>query len=389
MNILYHHRTLAADAQGVHIRSMIRAFRDLGHEVREASLVSSEDQGIESTRGERTGWIAAVRRSLPRFVYELAEYAYSPAGYRRLTQIVNDGFRPDFLYERYSLGNAAGVWTAKKLSIPILIEVNAPLALEKKLYDGQRFHRLARSSERRVLSRADRVIAVSGVLRDLLVEEGVPERKIVVMPNGVDREEFTSISGDRWRESWGVGPKDVTVGFVGWFREWHGLERLIDLLATEPAREARLVVVLVGDGPVRGDLEGRARERGVSDRVKFVGPQPRGEVPNLLAGFDVAVQPSVTDYACPMKLIEYLAAGRAVVAPRKANIEELVVDGISAKLFDPEVEGSLDAAILEVAGSPRLREELARGAKSAVEDRGFFWEENARRVVSLASSLGA
>jgi glycosyltransferase involved in cell wall biosynthesis len=387
MNILYHHRTLATDAQGVHIRALMTAFRAAGHRVREVSLVSSEAGPVKDERGERKGLVAVLRRRLPRIAYELLEYTYTPYGLRKLEQAAREEGQVDLVYERYSLGNAAGVRFGRKHGVPVIVEVNAPLAREKAEHEGLFFTGVALRSERRILSSATRVIAVTGVLKRILVEEGVPDEKIVVMPNGVTRGEFDPAArGGELRARWGLAPDDVVVGFVGWFRAWHGLERLVDLAASAEARKARLAVVLAGDGPVRAELEKRIADLGVADRVKITFALERAEIPGVVSAFDIAVQPDVTEYACPMKLVEYMAAGRAVVAPDRENIRELVTDGVSALLFDPADPAALGRALLRLAGDNGLREKLARGGAEVVEKRGLSWEENARRVIGLVAS---
>ena len=146
MRILYHHRTQAEDGQAIHIRAMIEAFRGLGHEVREVGLVKRSGEGKGS---ERFGWIAR----LPRFAHELAEYAYSGVARAALLRAAAHA-QPDFLYERYAFGNAAGVLAARKLAIPLVLEVNSPMVLELGKTRGLSFPGLAQRVEDRVFRSA-------------------------------------------------------------------------------------------------------------------------------------------------------------------------------------------------------------------------------------------
>jgi glycosyltransferase involved in cell wall biosynthesis len=107
-------------------------------------------------------------------------------------------------------------------------------------------------------------------------------------------------------------------------------------------------------------------------------------VPAYIAAMDVAVQPDVNEYASPIKLFEYLATGRAVLAPRKANILEVVEDGVTARLFTPGDAEDLGAAIVRLHADAELRDRLGRAGAELIDARQFHWVGNARRVVELA-----
>ena len=105
-------------------------------------------------------------------------------------------------------------------------------------------------------------------------------------------------------------------------RDWNGLEPVIDQLARTDGQ--RWFLLVVGDGPARAALEERARDLGVATRVRFTGVVRREEIPALVSAFDIALQPAANPYASPLKLFEYLALGRAIVAPDQPNIREVL-----------------------------------------------------------------
>ena len=178
----------------------------------------------------------------------------------------------------------------------------------------------------------------------------------------------------------------MVLGFTGFVRDWHGMDQVIRWMATaEAPREARLL--FVGDGPVRADLETLARELGLQDRVRFTGVVARDAVPAYVAAFDVALQPAVVPYASPLKLFEYLALGKAVVAPNQPNIAEVLVDGDNALLFDPKLPGALQAALARLSGDAALRDKLGQGARATIHRMDLTWLGNARRVVALGERL--
>ncbi|MBI1852947.1 MAG: glycosyltransferase [Planctomycetes bacterium] len=378
VKILYHHRTLRGDAQGVHIAEMIRAFRTRGHEVLERSLVKA-DAGAR-----RWGAVAKLLRGP---LYEIAEGFYDRGAARWLAREIRES-TPDLVYERYALAMSAGVRAARRTGVPIFVEVNAPLAREKSEQVGLRFPRRALRGEVTALSRADRVLAVSTPLRRILVEEGVPEQRIVVVPNGVDADRFRpDRDGASVRRELGIGDAPV-IGFVGWFRSWHGLDLAVRALA-RPCVPADAVLLLVGDGPERAALESLAAAVGAGSRLRITGEVSRDRIPDFVAAFDVAVQPAATEYACPMKLLEYLATGRAVVAPDQENVRELVTPGSDAELFAPRDGESFASKVGALLADPARRAGLGEAARRGIFENGRLWESNARRVEELLAEVRA
>ena len=107
----------------------------------------------------------------------------------------------------------------------------------------------------------------------------------------------------------------------------------------------------------------------------------------LISAFDIALQPGVTAYASPLKTYEYMALGRAIVAPDTPNIREIVSHGETALLFDPDSTTAFGQAIERLAGNLALRAKLGAAARATIVDRGLTWENTARRVIALARPL--
>jgi len=390
VRILYHHRTQAEDGQAVHIRALIAAFRAQGHEVREVSLVPRDDGGATArpaeARSERYPWLARV----PGFVRELGELAYGPLTRGTLVRAGRE-FAPDFLYERYAFGNSAGVLAARALAKPLVLEVNSPMVLEHERTRGLAFPGLARAVETRVFRAASLVCAVTGVLRDILCELGVARERVLVTPNGVHLAHYAAARDAAGRRTArgalaldGVAADELVLGFVGFYRDWHRLDVVLD--AMTDARLARTRLVLVGEGPVREDLERRARELGLAARVHFAGPKPHGEIPALLPAFDVALVPAINPYASPLKLFEYMAAGLAIVAPDQTNLREVLAPDVDALLVPSGERAPLVDALVRLR-DPGLRTRLGTAARAAVERNDWTWDGNARRVVAAVEAL--
>src|SRR4029453_6871489 len=100
-----------------------------------------------------------------------------------------------------------------------------------------------------ICSHADLTITVSEAMKRMLLQEGVPAEKLVVMRNGVDPSRLhPAVSGKSVRQRYGLEAK-IVIGFVGWFRPWHGLEMLLEIMYEERLGAAGVRLLLVGDGP--------------------------------------------------------------------------------------------------------------------------------------------
>ncbi|MBO0710049.1 MAG: glycosyltransferase family 4 protein [Acetobacteraceae bacterium] len=372
MRILYSHRVQSRDGQSVHIEELVSALRARGHEVRVVGpgFYDPSDLGGESRA------IARVRALLPAWLQEAMELAYNIPAYRRLRR-ASDSFEPDLIYERYNLYFLAGALLARRRGLPLYLEVNAPIAAERTEHSGLRLRRLAHALERRVWLAADRILAVTAVLKEGIAGQGVDPGRIEVIPNGIDPACFPEVRPSS------EASDPVVLGFVGFVRAWHGLDGVIAALAGhEGPPSVRLVVV--GDGPARADLEAQVGTLGVRDRVAFTGIAPREEIPGIVSRFDIALQPRVVAYASPLKVFEYMAAGRAIVAPDQPNIREILCHEETALLFDPAAPGALWQAIERLVRDPSLRARLGAAAQGEILRRNYTWSGNAERVSAMA-----
>jgi glycosyltransferase involved in cell wall biosynthesis len=381
MRILYHHRTRAADAQGVHIAEMIRAFEELGHEVEMAALVTSpQSSATKAVEVDKPLWQRVVQ-GIP-FFYELLQLGYNLIGLWIIVKAIRR-FRPDFIYERYSLFNFAGILAARWYGIPLVLEVNSPLAQETKEEGQLKLYRLGLWTERVICNSATAVVVVTAVLGRILTENGVRPELLHVIPNGIAPDKFKVVEPDvELRRQCGLEGR-LVIGFVGWFRPWHGLEMLVEAFHAGELADAGAALLLVGDGPAMPELRQLVKRLGLENSVVFSGPLPHAEVARFVALFDLAAQPAANPYCCPMKIIEYLALGKPVLAPAQDNIRELLEDGLDAILFEPGDAGAMATSLRRLTSSPELVARLTANACQSVERRGFLWTRNAERVVGF------
>ncbi len=373
MRILYSHRIQSRDGQSVHVEEFVTALLQAGHHV----LVVGPSFYAALGFGGESPMIARLRRLLPGALGEVAELGYNIAAYRQLARAAAE-FKPDIIYERYNLFYLAGRWLARRRRIPLYLEVNSPLAEERTRFGSLKLRRVARTTERGVWRSATRVLAVTGVLRDAIVAAGVPAGRVEIVPNGVVLSRYDPHPPR-------ADDAVVTLGFVGFVRDWHGLDGVIRAMA-EPTAPPDLRLMVVGDGPAREELEQLAGQLGLFERVSFTGIIEHALVPSVVGQFDIALQPKVVAYASPLKIFDYMAAARAIVAPDQPNIREILAHEQTALLFNPERPGAMWEAIARFAENPGLREQLGEAARARLIERRHTWRGNAARLIALAEA---
>jgi glycosyltransferase involved in cell wall biosynthesis len=406
MNVLYHFRTRGTGAEAVHIAGIARALESLGH-----SVVFSSPTGVDprKTAGQspykdqgQPGLLARISRKCPGFVFELLEIGYNLAAFLRNRKLLRRE-KFDLLYERH----AFFLCSSALLGLPIVLEVNE-LVGDQRVRAQPLFSFLARWSDRLIFKKAKLIVVVSPHLKRRIEQTGVPGEKILVLPNAVNAEEFaTPADGKGVREKFALEGKTV-IGFIGWFVEWHKLERLVEVFARlchkptvgglceaagkEPnfapgglaeatySARADLVLMLVGEGALREPLAQLARQLGVESQVLFTGSATHREIPAYIAAMDVCVVPHSNEYRSPIKLFEYMGQARAVLAPRLEPIEMIIEDGRNGLLFESTSAEQLQSQLERLVEDPPLRETLGTQARKDVLEN-HTWEQNARKIL--------
>jgi len=378
VKILYHHRVGSRDGQAVHVDEIVSALRALGHEV---AIVAPP--GFErSSFGGRSAPIELVRRNLPGVAYEVIELFYNASTYLRLRRALRKE-RPDVIYERYGLFLFAGVLASRRRGVPLLLEVNSPLAQERRAFGGLALSGVARRIEKYVWRGASHVLPVSNVLADMVRAAGVPAERVTVIRNGIALDRFAPADSRAAKARIGLEDK-IVLGFAGFMRAWHGLDDVIDLLA-RPDAPRSLHLLVVGDGPARPDLMAKTARLGIQDRVTFTGLVERNAIADYVGAFDIALQPKAVAYASPLKLFEYMALGKAIVAPDQPNIREVLRRDIDALLFDPGRPADMAAMVFRLAADAALRARLGAAARATIVERRLTWRDNAERIAAIAA----
>lgn len=386
MRILYHHRTQGRGVEAVHIMGTVREWRKMGHvvEILSPPGVQIESGHLSSGNG-RPSALSMVLRSLirlvPEILFEVMELFYNLFALSILSRSLSNG-GVDMIFERYSLLTLAGAWYAKRRSIPFFLEVNyttyTPLFRKRSAV----LMPVARMMERFIFKNATGLVAVSSCLNDQLVSMGVDTGRIITLPNAADPAVFKARKApEELLQRLGIKGRRV-VGFVGFFYPWHGLDLMIEAVPQVLARVPETVFLLIGDGPTKRELEKKVSEQGYGSSVRFLGRLRHEELPDYISLFDVAVVPHSNDYGSPMKVFEYMAVGKPVVAPDLGPLRDGITSGKEGILFAPGDAAALGTAITEILGDERTMEMMSSAARRKVETERN-WAYNATEILML------
>ena len=287
----------------------------------------------------------------------------------------------DIIYERYALWSYAAMEYARDQGIPGVLEVNAPLIEEQQRHRGLIDHAAALLNSQRCFAAASAIAAVSDEVGEYLTHV-TPNPVIEVVRNGVNLERFDPAVPPALEPT----PEAITIGFVGSFKPWHGVLDLIQAFAQVHAALPQARLLLVGDGPQRAIIEQQLADRGLAAQAHFTGAVPAAAIPAWLTAMDIAVAPypALEDfYFSPLKVYEYMAAGRAVIASRIGQLNQIIEHGNNGWLYQPGDIASLAQALLTLGHNTEQRRQLGLAARASM-GLEHSWEHVAQHIFKLA-----
>ncbi|MEW6378723.1 MAG: glycosyltransferase family 4 protein [bacterium] len=395
--ILFHHRTQGQGAEGVHIRGMAGGFKNCGYQVDiigppgiDPFAVSVKPETASANNGSHGSLLNRfwhmVSKNTPQVAFEIMELGYNVYAYKSLRKMLSL-YKYDFLYERYALNNFASTFLAQRYGIPLVLEVNDATVIERSRPCALK--EMARSIERKVFEKANLLITITHHFKQLILDQyrQIPEEKILVLPNAIDPQRFEIPPSKKLRKEYlGIQARYV-IGCVGAFVYWHGLDFLLqsvhDLL-----EEMDIHVLLVGDGPVRKDLEKLINVLNIQNRVTITGFVDYQDVPRYIELFDIGLMAGSNMHGSPMKIFEYMALGVPPIAADYPPLREIIRDGEDGSLFPPNDTVSLRMKIRELLDDGKMRNRMGRRAKEKVMNQ-FTWLGNAEKLLQKLGKVKA
>lgn len=290
-----------------------------------------------------------------------------------------------------------GLALRRHFSIPMIYEVRSfhehTWTREHYAAEVSPYTALRKGQEERCMREADFVVTISESSRTVLSERGVPAEKITVIPNAIDEAFFSERNIEASFRDRFAKPGQKIVGYISniSYREGHsillrGIERL-------RARGCDVVGLIVGDGPLRNELEELAVELGIGNYVHFVGSIDHAEIPAYYAITDIFVVPRRRDYAAdfvtPLKPYEAMAMRIPLVVSDRPALQEIVAGGKRGKVFRTEEPDDLARVVEELIRHPEDARRIADAAYTWVTTERT-WRQNARRYKDLyEAAIGA
>lgn len=379
MKIMYCHRSRARGAEGIHISEIIRSLRKLGNEVKIVSPVKA-DHHYKNSR--HIDFWDNFKKFVPPFFFRISELLYNLPSFLIISKHIKI-FKPDFLYERYALFHFAGVEVSRRFGIPLILEVNTPYAVAWEKYDKLYFSWLAKRIEKYIFRRAQAIITVSRALKQYLVNNlGIPQGKIFVMQNGVNLQEFDwKIEAKQTSERNNLQGK-IVIGFVGSLRVWHGIDLFAKAIESVCKQRSHVNFLVVGDGEMKPHLMEVIALNNLASRVSLIEFLPHRDIPECISMMDIAVMPNSNFYGSPMKIFEYMAMGKAVIAPKIASIEEVIEHGVDGYLFEQNNSEKFIEGLLLLIDDERFRKDLGNRAREKVVNN-YTWDLNGERIIEI------
>jgi len=284
------------------------------------------------------------------------------------------------LYVRVTLLCVLQVLLARALGMRVVVEHNGWTASERRVRGGGAFMiALERWTQIAAARCAHRSRCVTDGLARLLIEGGCARDKLFVIGNGVDLEKFKVMPELRKRDG------RLRFGFIGMLNPWQGVATALAAFS-DVQHDLDAELWIAGDGPLADELQARAQQLGLQERVRFLGKVPAAEAPAVINQFDIALAPYTLGRnaeigSSAIKLRDYAGCGKAVIAARLPGIVELEAQGW---LFTHTPDDAIDLAKVMRRVAALGREEWLRlGERARHEAEAHFdWRQIARRVIA-------
>ena len=296
--------------------------------------------------------------------------------------------KPDAICQRQSQMNYAGVVLSRLLGIPFMLEYNSPSIWKTSSKDRHSIliSWVSRFIEYLNVKGADRILVVSDVLKQKLVDRGIDPELVVVNPNGADADVFRpDLDPAPIRKRLKLEGR-LVVGFAGVYRPWHGVEYLAQAVPAIAREHKEVQFLFIGDqGLVDLVTKIVGNDPGMAS-VTFATQVPHSDMPTYYTACDILVSPHVhmadggTFFGSPVKIFEYMAMGKPIVASAVGQIRELLENERNALLTEPKDVKGIEQAIGRLVRDPAARERYGREARETCLNR-CTWRHNAERFI--------
>lgn len=373
-------KSLSRDGSAIHRWELARNLSKLGCEVHVISI------SYTNTKTEGVHIYPLTKKSKSKYITQLIKLVKR--------------HRFDIVYARNTMIGVIGFLIKKMWKSKLVFEVNGISSEELRLIENQ----LSTESKRLrsiikvlqyleffVIRKADAVIAVTQGIKDYLINHGVDKNKVWVIENGANTELFKPIKDGnvlkKLRNRLRIDDNGNIVLFVGNLAPWQGIEYLLRAATIIIKRNPKTKFLIVGDGIMRNKLKSLVKELNIVEDVIFTGTVPYENVPEYINISDVCVAPfthvrNESMGLSPLKIYEYLACGKPVVASNIKGVGDLLRNSNSGIEVVPEDPTELANAIIKLLKDEQLMEQMGDYGRKLVV-KNYSWEITAKKTIDV------
>jgi len=359
-------------------RQIIKAQRALGYET--LHVTSSKHLNPRSAE-EVVGGLKFFRTTEDNWLFRhlpvINQYEVVRSLKKRLRQILAREKVDVIQAHSPALNGLAAVAVGREFNIPVLYEIRAfwedAAVSHGTCREGGLRYRMSKNMETKVAREADWVTVICDGLKQDLVSRDIPAEKITVIPNAVDLDDFSGSSEPNSELKRKLGLEGaVTLGFIGSFYDYEGLEILLASLPIISKQIPNVKLLLVGGGPEDDNLRKLAKQIGIENYVMFTGRVPHDKVQDYYNQVDIFVYPRkkmrLTDLVTPLKPLEAMAQHKLVAASNIGGHNELIEDGKTGVLFEPDNTADLARTIIDLLNRREDWPEIIAAGRKYVEE---------------------
>ena len=289
----------------------------------------------------------------------------------------------------------AGANVAKALGIQSIYEIRGfwhlTQSTKREGYENSDHYKLSERFEIETAKNSDYVFTITNALKEILVENGVEENKIFILPNAIDSEKFKMIKRDKALEKELAVQDKPVIGYIGSFVEYEGLDLLLEACAMLKERHGDVFkLLLVGDGDTMQLLRRTSQFLQLEEQVIFTGRVPHDEVERYYSLIDIAPLPRkgyrVCELVSPLKPFEAMGAGKVLVTSSVRALAEIVDDGVTGLVFEKDNATDLAEKLELVLLDSGLRKKIGANANKWVREN-HSWDVISKRVTNIYKQI--
>jgi len=276
----------------------------------------------------------------------------------------------------------------------LVFEVNGIANEERRLKKDSLLNHMVvffiKRAEKLATRYSEKLISVAPQIKLYLTQNfNCPSGKIKVISNGVDTKIFSPIHDSpfltQWKNRLGIKSEDTIIAYVGNLAPWQGIDGLIEIAFRLLSKNRDLRFLIVGEGPLKPVLFKKVLNSGYEGDIVFTGMINHEEIPFIINLADICVAPLRVRTGSPIKVLEYMACGKPVVASRIEGLEFIEAEGAGLLTVPEDIIG-LEEALTELIEEPHKRTDMGQKGMQIARER-FSWGSRVTEIEDLLRNL--